>query len=59
MKHEMKIVVSKPGKEPISVAEFKKLSLAKMAFGRWFGRVKKVMVIVPEDNVEKIEINEI
>ena len=59
MRHEMKIVVARPNEEPISVAKFGKLFSAGKLFGRWFGKVQKVMVIVPEDSVEKIEIKEV
>ena len=59
MKHEMKIMVARKNEEPISVTEFRKLSFAERAFGRWFGKSQRVMVILPEDNVQKIEIKEV
>ena len=59
MKHEMRITVAKRDETPISVAEFRNLSFAERALGKWFGKSQKVMVIVPEDNVKKIEIKEV
>lgn len=59
MRHEMKIVVARPNEELISIAKFKKLPAAGSLFGRWFGKVQKVMVIVPEDTVKSIEIKEV
>ena len=58
-KHEMRITVRRPGEKPISIAEFKKLSWLKRLTSKWFGRVEKVMVIVPQDSVQKIEIKEV
>lgn len=59
MKHQMRIVVSKPNKKPISIAEFKKLTLFERLQSRWFGKVQKLMVIVPQDALESIEIKEV
>jgi hypothetical protein len=59
IKHEMRIVVRRPGEKPISIAQFKKLSLAKRLKTKWFGCSQKVLVIVPEDSVQKIEIKEV
>lgn len=58
-KHEMRITVRRPGEEPISIAEFKKLTWFKRLTSKWFGRAEKVMVIVPQDSVQKIEIKEV
>ena len=55
----MKIMVRKPGEKPISIAEFKKLSWIKRLTLKWFGKAEKVMVIVPQDNVQKVEIKEV
>lgn len=58
-KHEMKIMVRKPGEKPISIAEFKKLSWIKRLALKWFEKAEKVMVIVPQDNIQKVEIKEV
>ncbi len=58
-KHEMRITVKKSGTKPISIAEFKKLSWIKRLALKWFGKAEKVMVIVPQDNVQKVEIKEV
>ena len=58
-KHEMRITARRLGEKPISIAEFKKLSWLKRLTSKWFGRVEKVMVIVPQDSVQKIEIKEV
>lgn len=59
MKHEMRITVSRPNGKPISIAEFKRLPLFEKLSTRWFGRAQKLMVIVPQDSVQKIEIKEV
>lgn len=59
IKHQLKIVVSENGSEPISVAEFKRLPLFKRLSTKWFGKSQKVMVIIPEDSVQSIEIAEV
>jgi len=59
MKHVMKITVSRKGEDPISIAQFKKLSTAGLLFGRWFGKAQQMVVIVPEDTVKSIEIKEV
>lgn len=58
IKHQMKITVRQPGEKPISIAEFKKVSLIKRLALKWFGGVEKVMVIVPEKSVQSVEIRE-
>ncbi len=58
IKHQMRITVRRPGQEPISIAEFKKVSLIKRLALKWFGGVEKVMVIVPEKSVKSVEIRE-
>lgn len=58
IKHQMRITVRRPGQEPISIAEFKKLSLMKRLALKWFGGVEKLMVIVPEKSVQSVEIRE-
>ena len=58
IKHQMRITVRRPGEKPISIAEFKKVSLIKRLALKWFGGVEKVMVIVPEKSVKSIEIKE-
>ncbi|MEI3542016.1 MAG: hypothetical protein V8P98_04345 [Acutalibacteraceae bacterium] len=58
-KHELKITVRRPGEKPISLAEFKKLPLLEKMRSRWFGNAQKLMVIVPQDSVQKIEIKEV
>ncbi len=58
IKHQMKITVRRPGEKPISIAEFKKVSLIKRLALKWFGGVEKVMVIVPEKSVQSVEIRE-
>ena len=59
IKHQMKITVRRTGEEPISIAEFSKLtSMKKLALKWWFGGVEKVMVIVPEKSVQTVEIRE-
>ena len=58
IKHQMRITVRRPGQEPISIAEFKKVSLIKRLALKWFGGVEKVMVIVPEKSVQSVEIRE-
>ena len=54
----MRITVRQPGEKPISIAEFKKVSLIKRLALKWFGGVKKLVVIVPEKSVQSIEIKE-
>ncbi len=58
-KHEMRITVRRPGEEPISIAEFKKITWLKRLASKWFGNAQKLMAIVPQDSVEKIEIKEV
>ena len=58
-KHQLKITVRKAGEQPISIAEFKKLSLLEKLSSRWFGKVQKVMVIIPKDSVQSLEIKEV
>ena len=58
IKHQMRITVRRPGQEPISIAEFKKLSLIKRLALKWFGGVEKLVVIVPEKSVQSVEIRE-
>lgn len=58
-KHQLKITVRKDGEQPISIAEFKKLSLFEQLSSRWFGRVQKVMVLIPQDSVQSLEIKEV
>ena len=58
IKHQMKITVRRPGEKPISIAEFKKVSLIKRLALKWFGGVERVMVIVPEKSVQSVEIRE-
>ena len=58
IKHQMRITVRQPGEKPISIAEFKKLSLMKRLALKWFGGVEKLMVIVPEKSVQSVEIRE-
>ncbi len=58
IKHQMKITVRRPGQEPISIAEFKKVSLLKRLALKWFGGVEKLVVIVPEKSVQSVEIME-
>lgn len=59
IKHQMKITVRNSTGESISIAEFKKLPFFKRLFTRWFGAAQKVMVIVPEDSVQSVEIKEV
>ena len=58
IKHQMRITVRRPGEKPISIAEFKKVSLIKRLALKWFGGVERVMVIVPEKSVQSVEIKE-
>ena len=58
IKHQMKITVRRPGEKPISIAEFKKVSLIKRLALKWFGGVERVMIIVPEKSVQSVEIRE-
>ncbi len=58
IKRQMKITVRRPGEEPISIAEFKKVSLIKRLALKWFGGVEKLVVIVPEKSVQSVEIRE-
>ena len=58
IKHQMRITVRQPGEKPISIAEFKKVSLIKRLALKWFGGVERVMVIVPEKSVQTVEIKE-
>lgn len=58
-KHELKITIRRPGERSISLAEFKKLPLIERIRSRWFGNAQKLMVIVPQDSVQKIEIKEV
>ncbi len=58
IKHQMKITVRQPGEKPISIAEFKKVSLIKRLALKWFGGVEKLVVIVPEKSVQSVEIRE-
>ncbi len=58
IKHQMKITVRRPGEKPISIAEFDRLTWIKKLALKWFGGVEKVMVIVPEESVQSVEIRE-
>ena len=58
IKHQMRITVRQPGEKPISIAEFKKVSLIKRLALKWFGGVEKLVVIVPEKSVQTVEIKE-
>ena len=58
IKHQLKITVSENDGEPMSIAEFKRLPLLKRLSTRWFGKAQKVMVIVPGDSVQSVEITE-
>ena len=58
-KHELKITVRRPGEKPISLAEFKKWPFLERMHSRWFGKSQRLMVIVPQDSVQKIEIKEV
>lgn len=58
-KHQLKITVRRDGEEPISIAKFKKLSLLEKLSSRWFGSSQKMMVIIPEGNVQSLEIKEV
>ena len=58
IKHQMRITGRQPGEKPISIAEFRKVSLIKRLALKWFGGVEKVMVIVPEKSVQSVEIRE-
>lgn len=58
-KHKLKITVRKDGEKPISIAEFKKLSWFEKLSSRWFGRAQKVMVFIPQDNIQSLEIKEV
>lgn len=59
MKRQIRITVSKPGEKPINIAEFKKLSWIEKLASRWFGKIQKVMVLVPEESVQSVEIKEV
>ncbi len=59
VKHELKITVSRPNEEPISMAQFKRLPIIERMRGRWFGKSQRLMVIVPKDSVQKIEVKEV
>ena len=39
IKHQMRITVRRPGQEPISIAEFDKLTWMKKLALKWFGGV--------------------
>ena len=58
IKPQLKITVRQPGEKPISIAEFKRLSLIKRLALKWFGGVEKLVVIVPEKSVQSVEIRE-
>lgn len=58
IKHQIRITVRQPGEKPISIAEFKKVSLIKRLALKWFGGVEKLVVIVPEKSVQTVEIRE-
>ncbi len=59
VKHELRITVRRPGEEPISIAQFKRLPIIERMRGRWFGKSQKLMVIMPKDSVQKIEVKEV
>lgn len=54
----LKITVRKDGEKPINAAEFKKLSMFEKLSSRWFENAKKMMVIIPGDEVKALEIKE-
>lgn len=58
-KHQLKITVRRDGEPPISIAEFRKLSLFERLSSRWFGQAKKMMVLILEDSVQSLEIKEV
>lgn len=59
VKHELRITVRRPGEEPISIAQFIRLPIIERMRGRWFGKSQKLMVIMPKDSVQKIEVKEV
>ena len=59
IKHQMKITVRNSSGESLDIAEFKSLPLLKRLSTKWFGKSQKVMVIVPGDSVQSVEINEV
>ena len=58
IKHQMKITVRNSSGQSLDIAEFKKLPLFKRLSTKWFGKAQKVMVIVPGDSVQSVEITE-
>ena len=54
----LKITVRKDGEKPISIAEFKSLSLFEKLSSKWFGNAQKVMVIIAGNDVKTMEIKE-
>lgn len=58
-KHQLKITVRRDGEPPISIAEFRKLSLFERLSSRWFGQAKKMILLIPEDSVQSLEIKEV
>lgn len=59
VKHELRITVRRPGEEPISIAQFKRLPIIERMRVRWFGKSQRLMVIEPKDSVQKIEVKEV
>lgn len=59
IKHQMKITVRNSSGESIDIAEFKRLPLVKCLSTKWFGKAKKVMVLIPQDSVQSLEIKEV
>ncbi len=58
-KHQLKITVRKDGDPRISIAKFRKLSLFERLSSRLFGQAKKMMLLIPEDSVQSLEIKEV
>ncbi len=58
-KHKMRITVRRSGEKLVSIAEFKKLLCIKKLTSRWVGQAKKMMIIVSESSIQKVEIKEV
>ena len=54
----MRITVSKPGQKPISITEFKRLSLFGRLSSKWFGKAQKIILLAPPNEIQSIEIKE-
>ena len=58
-KHRLKITIKKTSKKPLSISEFKRLSWIERYISRWFRKTQKVMLLIPEECANAVDILEV